>query len=364
MGEIMTARPEPVLEPLTLASRAAGLDPLAARLLEVRSWMSDDLRSLDAQIARIAAERPAPTRARSGDLAHRGAEHLLRSGGKRIRALCVLLAARIGGRPADAEVRDLAVACELVHAATLLHDDVIDEGTERRGVPAARVVYGNSVSVLAGDHLLLRALKLVESVGFRRLLSLLLDTISGMVAAEAVQLERRSSFEPDRATYLRIIDGKTAGLFRWGLVAGATAAGMDDASCAALGRAGSALGLAFQLVDDVLDLEGDPRCLGKDLLVDLREGKLTWPLIVACERDGATIEAVRRFVAAEEAPDGAGASPADLLRRVRATGALEATRAYAQLKSDAARAELELLPESAARRAVEVVVDAAVHRTR
>ena len=143
--------------------------------------------------------------------------------------------------------------------------------------------YGNSASVLAGDHLLLYALKLVEGVGYRRLLTVM-DTIADMVTAEAIQLEQRGRFESNRGTYLQVIQGKTAGLFRFALAAGATLGGLPPEQVAALGQVGNALGLAFQLMDDVLDVEGSHDELGKDLLVDLREGKLTWPFILAAER--------------------------------------------------------------------------------
>src|SRR5690606_25678383 len=185
----------------------------------------------------------------------------------------------------DAQVRDLAVACELVHAATLLHDDVIDEGTERRGAPAARVIYGNSASVLAGDALFTEALRLVGRAGVPGLLDELLTVIAEMVDAEALQLERRGRLDLSREAYLRVIRGKTATLFRWALRAGGGAAGLGAGQVDALGEAGASLGLAFQLTDDLLDLDGDPAVTGKDALADLRQGKVTWPVILACERE-------------------------------------------------------------------------------
>ena len=341
------------LEPLYRVSRRVGLDPLAQRLLEIRAWLSDDLAALETAIRTGAAHAEAG----QPDLATRAGTYLLERPGKRIRPLCVMLGARLGGRLLDRQVKDLSVACELVHAATLLHDDVIDEGTERRGAPAARMVFGNAASVLAGDHLLLHALKLVEGVGYRSLLGRLLETITGMVTAEAIQLEQRGGLNPDRRVYLDVIQGKTAGLFRWALEAGGTVGGLPDESIAALGHCGNALGLAFQLMDDVLDLRGDPEALGKDLFVDLREGKLTWPFIIGAERDPELLDAVRRVLDSESAKH-----LADVLRRLEVCGAIEATMAFAREQGEAARASLAALPESPARGAIEVVIDAAIER--
>ncbi len=369
----MTPDTRDVLLPLEDVSRRVGLAPLAVRLEELRRWLQDDLVELETAIqATTDLSHAATTREEVGDLALRAARYLLARPGKRIRPLCVLLGARLGGReltrptapgaPLDRGVRDLAIACELVHNATLLHDDVIDEGTERRGAPTARMVFGNSASVLAGDHLLVHALKLVESVGHRRLLSSLLETIHEMVSAEAIQLEQRGRLNPSREVYLSVVQGKTAGLFRWGLVAGGTAGGLDGDTLATLGQAGNALGVAFQLMDDVLDLTGDTATTGKDVLADLREGKLTWPFILASEADPGFLPALEAALSAMADKGDTADGVRAILERVRATGAVEATRRFAEAQAQLARDALARLPESMARGALEAVIDSAVSR--
>jgi octaprenyl-diphosphate synthase len=338
-----------VVEPLARSTERVGLGRLAGRLAEVQGWLAADLTLLEAEMATLSA-------AESDDVARRAAAHLLARPGKRIRPICVLLGAQIAGVAVDAAMRDVAVACELVHAATLLHDDVIDEGTERRGAPAARVVYGNTASILAGDYLLIEALERVSRAGSPALMTSLLDTIAQMVAAEALQLEQRGCLAPSREAYLRVIEGKTASLFRWALSAATLAAGRVEApELLHLGRAGTALGLAFQLVDDLLDLEGDADSIGKDLHADLLQGKLTWPLIVAGERDPAILALVTALSAgADHAPE--------IVARLRATDALEVTRAFALHQRDEALDALDALPDGRAARAIRAVVDASVER--
>jgi octaprenyl-diphosphate synthase len=345
---------EDVLTPLATVSARAGLDPLAARLLEIRRWLASDLDGLEAVLRSTAAA--------DGDLAQRAASHLLARPGKRIRPVCVFLAARAAGDRASPEVlRELAVACELVHAATLLHDDVIDQGQERRGAQTARVLFGNPASVLGGDHLLVDALRRVRLCGQDRLLGRLFEVIGEMIAAEAVQLERRGHFAPDRAVYDRVVHGKTAVLFGWAMEAGAEVGGDDPAIGQALARAGTALGLAFQLVDDALDLEGDAAVTGKDSLLDLREGKLTWPLIVACEQDPGLVEVLRAVALAPESLDDT-VRATELRRRILATGCVVRTRARARALARDAEEALDLLPESEAREALRAVVETAVLR--
>ena len=246
MSELYTsARYEPteaVLAPLAVASRRQRLDGLADRLVALRQWLAHDLAELETVVGGVGEV--------GEDLAWRAARYLLGRPGKRVRPLCVMLAARMGGRPFDPAVSAVACACELVHTATLLHDDVLDVGDERRGAPAARVVYGNAASVLAGDHLLVDALTRVDRAGDERVRADLLKVIGQMVSAEALQLERRGRFEAERASYLRVVDGKTAALFRWALRAGGRLGGLEDAHVDALGCFGDSLGIAFQLVDD------------------------------------------------------------------------------------------------------------------
>lgn len=364
MSDAPNSHPDRVFAPLTRVVEQHGIDSLAARLLELRSWLADDLLSLEQAIDRfdnavIAAEPKLPRV--PGILGRQAARHLLEQPGKRIRSLCVMLAARMGGLRLEPVVRDLAVACEFVHAATLLHDDVIDEGTERRGDQAARIIYGNSASILGGDHLLIEALRMVSRANVTSgLLDRLLDVVSEMITAEAKQLEQRMRFEPDRETYLSVIDGKTAALFRWGLTAGGSAAGLTAGEVEAMGRAGTALGFAFQLIDDVIDLEGEDT--GKNPLADLREGKLTWPVILAAERDRNLAKEIQAHVSSNEPLEEAGGR--EWVARIRSTGSLEATRAFAEIHGERARNELEVLPPSTARTAMYWVVDAAIHRNR
>jgi octaprenyl-diphosphate synthase len=178
-----------------------------------------------------------------------------------------------------------------------------------------------------------------------------------------LQLARRGRFEPDRAAYLKVVEGKTAALFRWALHTGGVLGGLDPAALDALSALGEALGVAFQLVDDVLDLEGDVAVTGKAAGADLREGKLTWPLILAADSDLDLCAAMAHFAA------GAGGDPveeslaaASLVRRVASTGALAATRLEAARYVATAREALQRLPAGPAREALDTVIDTVLAR--
>ncbi|MCA9541906.1 MAG: polyprenyl synthetase family protein, partial [Myxococcales bacterium] len=266
----------PALEALEAVVRRHALAEQGARFTEAQGWLAHDLVAIDQALRAVMVESDA-------NAATQASRHLLKCSGKRLRPMCVAVAAHLGGRAFDAPVRDVAVATELVHNATLMHDDVIDLGDERRGSPTARMIYGNAASVLGGDLMLLEALRRVMRSA-PALMPWLVDTIDSMVTAEAWQLERRGRFVPDRDLYRRVVEGKTARLFRFALRAGGTLGGLPMDAVEQLGAVGDALGMTFQLIDDVLDLEGDPRVTGKSACVDLREGKLTWPLLLAAER--------------------------------------------------------------------------------
>jgi octaprenyl-diphosphate synthase len=314
------------------AERAGGR--VVDRLAEVRALLGTDMAVVDSELARVVREGLSP--------ATESAAHLLEAGGKRVRPLTVLLAAACFGPPPPA-ARDLAVVAELVHLATLLHDDVIDDGQERRGQPAPRRIWGNAVSVLAGDLLLTHALERTSSSAPPSILADLFATLRSLVDGEVVQLRGRMVLDAREEVYFRIVHDKTASLFSWAARAGATIAGAGADAASALGHYGTHLGIAFQLVDDVLDYAGDPRATGKALLGDLTEGKLTLPLIrtlVAQPALATDVEAVRA---------GDGRAAQRLADAVRASGTCEGVRALAREETGRALASLEALPPSAAR---------------
>lgn len=347
------AAPVDVLGVLDGVSQQEGLPDLAAALARLRDYVGEDL---------VQVEQALQSVPRAKDVVGRSLEHLLTLEGKRLRPLCVALSSRIADPSRPAPV-NLATAVELVHSATLLHDDVVDAGTMRRGRPTARVMYGNAASVFAGDWLLIEALRRVQQAKLPEVTNNLLETIDEMIRAEALQLECRGRLVFDEATYFSIIEGKTAALFRWAMFAGGRAGGLDEAGCAALQAYGMDLGVAFQIVDDALDLVGDAAQTGKALFSDLHEGKMTFPLLVGAARDPALPGLVEEAMATE-----AGGITPKAARRVmdslHRTEALAATQARAEAFARRARGHLTALRDGSAKDALVLVAEAAVHRNK
>jgi len=327
----------PALEREVLTDAAARDVSSAAagqHLDAITRLLSDSLPILERAVLG-AAEGPAPLDEASG--------WLLEAGGKRVRPTATLLMTlACGGDPRKSV--PLAAAAELVHTATLLHDDVIDEGEERRNRPASRVLWGNLVSVLSGDMLLIRALSLVEAAGVPGGMHDLLGTLERLIGGEVAQLHARERDDLGRDGYLRIVSGKTASLFGFACRSGARVARREDLVEAA-GNFGEQVGVAFQVVDDVLDLAGDAREVGKRLGADLAEGKTTLPLAIALDRDvdGELATLLPR----------ARRGDADAARAVSVhplvQGGCEEARIFAAEQSQSALRALDMLPPSRAR---------------
>jgi octaprenyl-diphosphate synthase len=304
--------------------------------------------NLAAELALLEAELTRATED-AEDTLRAAARHLVGSGGKRIRPTVTLLACGACGGELASSV-PFACAAELTHSATLLHDDVIDDGPTRRGQPASRVLWGNAVSVLSGDWLLTRALEIVAAAPARSAaLPSLLATMRRLVEGEVLQLSLRGSFAATEQDYFDVVKGKTASLFGWSAAAGAWAAGVRGEIPEALVAFGEGIGTAFQLVDDALDYEADPALLGKRLGQDFAEGKATLPLIRAFQREPALRDRLRALVAGEL--DGEEVA-ADVIEVVRRTGGVEAARAVAREHTVLAMEALSRVPDGPHRRAM------------
>ena len=288
------------------------------------------------------------------------AEHLISAGGKRLRPLVAIAGARICGAPDDACLK-LATAVEFIHTATLLHDDVVDGSKLRRGKVAAHLIWGGASSVLVGDFLFARAFELMVETGSLRVLAILSKASSVIAEGEVLQLTRAHDLNLDRATYLEIIQAKTAELFAAAAEAGAVSAGASAAGSQALRDYGMNVGLAFQLADDVLDYGGAAETLGKNAGDDFREGKATLPLLLAIARSGP-----REAAFWERAVGRLDQTEADF-RRAReiiiGTGALQSSLDLAADYAETAKGALKSFPESEWRAALETLADFAVSRS-
>ena len=340
-----------VLRRLQSICRDRDLASLGGRLEDLASLVHADMASLERELA-------LPESARA---VREGARHLVDLGGKRLRPMCVALATKIGSG-FDARGRALAVSVELVHSATLLHDDVVDLGDSRRGAPTTRAIWGNAVSVFAGDWLLVEALRRVRGAAVPGTLERLLDVIEEMIMAESLQLEGRGRLDTGRDVWMRVVEGKTAALFRWAMYAGGRAGGLGDDEVRALEQYGLHLGVAFQAIDDVLDLSGDQRTTGKALFADLREGKMTYPLILALERDPSTEPLLREVLATTDANETDLARFAEIVRVLESCGALADCRALAESHAEKAITTLDALPPGRATDALVTVAEATVSR--
>jgi octaprenyl-diphosphate synthase len=344
---MISAGARPVLA--TLQKACGGKNGEGAHLGPIQDLVADGLVDVDETLNELRSRR---------DPVSKSAIHLLALPGKRLRPLCVAIAAGLG-EGFTWQARQLATAVELVHSATLLHDDVVDLGTSRRGQPTARLVFGNAASIFAGDLLLVEALRRVSVAGIDGVMEGLLGVIAEMIEAEAIQLEARGRVISDRATYFRVVRGKTASLFRFAFFAGARAGGIGGSALPALERFGEELGIAFQIVDDVLDLSGDEELTGKALFADLAEGKMTFPSIVGMERDPSLLPLLE---AAALGSDRVRA--AEILAALAASGAIaEAMRTAEEHVARAVR-ELGALPPSELRSVLELVARATTDRRR
>ena len=285
--------------------------------------------------------------------------HLVEAGGKRLRPLLTLAAARLCGYRGEHHIR-LAATVEFIHTATLLHDDVVDESARRRGRPTANLLWDNKSSVLVGDYLFARSFQLMVETGSLRVLDILADAAATIAEGEVLQMTAASDLRTDERIYLKIVRGKTAALFAAATEVGGVIAGAPQAQLRALRDYGDALGIAFQIADDLLDYQGDSRATGKNVGDDFREGKLTLPVIKAVARATEEERAFwRRTI--EKGRQEAG----DLERALALMGkygTLAATRAEAEAWAERARAALAALPAGALRETLSDLADYVVAR--
>jgi octaprenyl-diphosphate synthase len=299
----------------------------------IRSRIAADLQAVDALIRASLHSEVA--------LVRQVAEHIIAGGGKRLRPALVVLSAGAFGYQGDAHHR-LAGVIEFIHTATLLHDDVVDESSLRRGRATSNALFGNAASVLVGDFLYSRAFQMMVQVGSLRVMEVLADATNVIAEGEVLQLMNCHNADVDEAGYLRVVRCKTAKLFEAAMRLGAVISDAAPVDEEAMATYGMHLGIAFQLIDDVLDYSGSAVEMGKNVGDDLCEGKPTLPLIYAM-RNGSPAAAAR----VREAIERGGIEELNpVLDAIRHSGALEYTRAQAEAQARVACDAIDRLPRS------------------
>jgi len=293
----------------------------SSRTAAALALIASDMQAMDAVIARrLSSDVP---------LVSQVSQYIIAAGGKRLRPALLLLMCGALDYRGDQRF-NLAAVVEFIHTATLLHDDVVDESTLRRGRATANASFGNPASVLVGDFLYSRAFQMMVDAGDMRIMQTLAEATNIIAEGEVLQLMNMHDASLSEEGYLRVIRSKTAKLFEASARLAALLAGAPPAIEQACADYGQALGTAFQVIDDVLDYDGDAAEMGKNLGDDLREGKATLPLIIAMQRGTAAEQATIRHAI----ETGGTERLADIVAIVRQTGALQATR-------DAAAAEAQ-----------------------
>jgi len=315
-------------------------------------WLAADMTAVNALIRERMASQHAP---RIPEVT----AHLVEAGGKRLRPMLTLAAARLCGYDGPYHVH-LAATVEFIHTATLLHDDVVDESERRRGRPTANLLWDNKSSVLVGDYLFARSFQLMVETGSLRVLDILSNASATIAEGEVLQLTAAQDLRTDEKIYLQVVRGKTAALFSAATEAGGVIAGAPEDHVRALHAYGDALGIAFQIVDDLLDYGGTSAAIGKNTGDDFRERKLTLPVIKAVAQ--ATVEERAFWVRTIEKGRQDEGDLAQALAIMARHGAMEAARADALDWAAQARAALTVLPEHPLRQMLHDLADYVVAR--
>ena len=313
-----------------------GLDEAAQKPHDrLAEWLAGDMERVNALIRTRMASEHAP---RIPEVT----AHLVEAGGKRLRPMLTLAAARLLGYEGDHHVK-LAATVEFIHTATLLHDDVVDESQRRRGRPTANLLWDNKSSVLVGDYLFARSFQLMVETDSLRVMDILANASAVIAEGEVLQLTAAQDLRTTEAIYLTVVRGKTAALFAAATEVGGVIAGAPEEQVAALRTYGDALGIAFQIVDDLLDYGGSSAAIGKNTGDDFRERKLTLPVIKAVARADAEERAFwQRVIEKGDQREGALAHAMELLAR---HGAMADARAEALAWAETARQSLDVLPD-------------------
>ena len=318
-------------------------------IAEIRAPVADDLQAVNALIRQQLRSDVA--------LINQLAGYIIDSGGKRLRPITVLLAAHACGYAGSRHI-DAAAIIEFIHTATLLHDDVVDESSLRRGRETANAIWGNQASVLVGDFLYSRSFQMMVDIGNMRVMEILADTTYTIAEGEVMQLLNCHDPDTSEERYMAVIHCKTAKLFEAAAQLGAVLAGRPEAEERALARFGLHLGTAFQLIDDVLDYNASSAELGKNIGDDLAEGKPTLPLIHAM-RHGTPEQA--RII--REAIEHGGLEYIEIVTRtIESTGALDYTSRLAEREAEQAIASLAPLADSSAKDALVGLARFAINR--
>jgi octaprenyl-diphosphate synthase len=315
--------------------------------------LDDDLKKVDRELQRLIAERAGALRTE--------AEPLFRSGGKRLRPAMALLTAKLFGTVPEAVVR-IAAAVEMIHGASLIHDDVIDGTTLRRNAPTLNALRGNHFSVLLGDFLLCQALLAIADLGRVDLLQIISQAVADMTSGQILEAQLQGDVEANEEAYLQVVEGKTAALMAAGCEMAALCCQSSPQQVRAAKELGRNIGLAFQIVDDILDIWGDPAALGKPVGSDLQEEKYTLPFIVSYRSSG---EDERQKV---RALLGNGYYPGEHMPELVAWMERHRARSIAAEKAlaytNAARAALAELPSGSARDDLGALLDMMMERER
>jgi octaprenyl-diphosphate synthase len=278
-------------------------------------------------------------------------DYIVSAGGKRLRPVLVFLTTQaLGADATSALTVDLAATVELIHTATLLHDDVVDESDLRRGRPTANAEFGNAASVLVGDFLYSRAFQVMVGSGNLRVLEILSEATNRIAEGEVMQLMALGNLDLTESDYMRVIEAKTAKLFEAAGALGAIAANADSDTERTMAEFSRRLGVAFQIADDVLDYRGDAESLGKSLGDDLAEGKLTLPIIIALGRGTPETKAMLRQIIAENRVEHHHERLPEVLAALESCGALDASMRQAEEQASAAAQQIAHLPETSAKK--------------